>query len=164
VISLYIRFRGRRTQAIEVPAPIRACDQRRTRAATVAQIDALLNDEHTDGEIAALLNDRGMKTGASEPFIATSVQWVRYTAHLKSLRKRLRAKGMLTSTEIARQLGIDRKTAIQRLHRGELRARKTTDNGRWVFWPLDQQPAGVADATKPGKTVEDNGTTARGAG
>ena len=73
---------------------------------------------------------------AGEPFTATSVQWVRYAAHLDSLRQRLRAKGMLTSTEIARQLGTDRKTVMQRLCRGELRARQTNDNGRWVFWPL----------------------------
>jgi DNA invertase Pin-like site-specific DNA recombinase len=163
VISLDIRFRGGRTQSIEVPAPIRACDQRRTRAATVAQIDALLDDEHTDGEIAAILNERGLKTGAGEPFTATSVQWVRYAAHLRSLRKRLRAKGMLTSTEIARQLATDRKTVMQRIHRGELRARKTNDNGRWVFWPLDQQSAGAADAATSGKTAANNGTPARGA-
>jgi len=160
VISLDIRFRGGRTQSIEVPAPIRACDQRRTRAAIVAQIDALLDEEHTDGEIAAILNERGLKTGAGEPFTATSVQWVRYAAHLESLRQRLRAKGMLTSTEIARQLATDRQTVIQRLHRGELRARKTNDNGRWVFWPLDQQPAGAATS---GKTAANNDTPARGA-
>lgn len=163
VITLGIRFRGGRTQTLEVPAPIRECDRRRTRAATVAQIDALLDDEHTDGEIATILNQRGLKTGAGEPFTATSVQWVRYAAHLVSLRKRLRARGMLTSTEIALQLGTDRNTVMQRLHRGELRARRTNDNGRWVFWPLDQQPAGVADANTPGKTATENATTARGA-
>jgi DNA invertase Pin-like site-specific DNA recombinase len=163
VISLDIRFRGGRTQSIEVPAPIRACDLRRTRAAIVTQIDALLDDEHTDGEIATILNERGLKTGAGEPFMATSVQWVRYASHLASLRQRLRAKGMLTSTEIARHLATDRHALMQRLHKGELRARKTNDNGRWVFWPLDQQPAGVADATTSRKTAANDGTAAKGA-
>lgn len=163
VISLDIRFRGGRTQSIEVPAPIRACDQRRTRAATVAQIDALLDDEHTDGEIAAILNQRGLKTGAGQPFTATNVQWVRYAHHLKSLRQRLRAKGMLTSTEIARELATDRRTVMQRLHRGQLRARKTNDNGRWVFWPLDQQPAAAAEPTNSGNNASTVATPARGA-
>jgi DNA invertase Pin-like site-specific DNA recombinase len=163
VISLDIRFRGGRTQSVEVPAPIRACDQRRTRADIVAQIDALLDDEHTDGEIAAILNQRGLNTGAGQPFNATNVQWVRYAHHLKSLRQRLRAKGMFTSTEIARELGTDRRTVMQRLHRGELRARKTNDNGRWVFWPLDQQPVAAADPTKSGKISLNDGKPARGA-
>ena len=163
VITLDVRFRGGRMQTLEVPAPIRECDRRRTRATTVAQIDALLDDERTDGEIATILNERGLKTGAGEPFTAMSVQWVRYAAHLRSLRQRLRAKGMLTSTEIARQLATDRNTVMQRLHRGELRARKTNDNGRWVFWPLDQQPAGVEDPVAIGKNAANSGTAARGA-
>jgi len=163
VISLDIRFRGGRTQSVEVPAPIRACDQRRTRANIVAQIDALLDDEHTDGEIAAILTERGLNTGAGQSFTATNVQWVRYAHHLKSLRQRLRAKGMLTSTEIARELATDRRTVMQRLHRGQLRARKTNDNGRWVFWPLDQQPVDAADPTKSGKISLNDSKPARGA-
>jgi excisionase family DNA binding protein len=146
-----------------VPAPIRVCDQRRTRAAIVAQIDALLDEEHTDREIATILNERGLKTGAGDPFTATSVQWVRYAAHLESLRQRLRRKGMLTTTEISQRLGVHRDTVMKRLSQGRLRARKTNDNGRWVFWPLDLQPAGAADATTSGKTAANNGTAARGA-
>jgi hypothetical protein len=138
--SLGIRFRGGRTQTLKVPAPIRECDRRRTRADIVAQIDALLDEGRTDKEIAAIFNERGLKTGAGESFAVTSVRWVRSTMHIKSLRKRLRAKGMLTSTEMGRLLGVDRQTVVKRAKLGELRGRRTNDKGRWVFWPLDQQP------------------------
>ena len=164
-ITLGIRFRGGRTQTIKVPAPMRECDRRRTHPDTVAQIDTLLDDEHTDGKIASILNDRGLKTGAGEPFTAMGVQRVRHAAHLQSLRERLRAKGMLTCTEIASQLGVSRHTIMKRLRRGELRARKTHDEGRWVFWPLDQQSIGTAAAeiaSMDNTTANDN-PTARGA-
>jgi DNA invertase Pin-like site-specific DNA recombinase len=144
--SLSIRFRGGRTQTLKVPAPIRECDRRRTRADIVAQIDALLDEGRTDKEIAAIFNERGLKTGAGESFTVTSVRWVRSVMHIKSLRKRLRAKGMLTSTEMGRLLGVDRQTVVKRAKLGELRGRRTNDKGRWVFWPLDQQPNGAVAA------------------
>ena len=144
--SLGIRFRGGRTQTLEVPAPIRECDRRRTRADIVAQIDALLDEGRTDREIATVFNERGLKTGAGELFTATSVQWVRKAMHIKSLRRRLRDKGMLTSTEMGQLLGVDRQTVVKRAKLGELRGRRTNDKGRWVFWPLDQQSDGTANS------------------
>ena len=164
--SLSIRFRGGRTQIVKVPAPIRECDRRRTRADIVAQIDALLDEGRTDKEIAAIFNERGLKTGAGEVFTATSVQWVRKTMHIKSLRKRLRNKGMLTSTEMGQQLGVDRQTVVKRAKLGELRGRRTNDKGRWVFWPLDQQPdgaAGTAGAPAESATTANSDACARGA-
>ncbi len=142
--SLSIRFRGGRTQIVEVPAPIRECDRRRTRAGIVTQIDALLEQGCTDKEIVVMFNERDFKTGAGETFTVKSVQWVRSAMHIKSLRQRLREKGMLTSTEMGRLLGVDRQTVVKRAKLGELKGRRTNDKGRWVFWPPDQQPDGVA--------------------
>jgi hypothetical protein len=158
-----IRFRGGRTQTVEVPAPIRECDRCRTPPDIVAQIDSLLDEEHTDGEIAAILNGRGLKTGAGDSFSTTSVQWVRYTQRLESVWKRLRHKGMLSCSEIARQLGVDRTTVMRRFNKGELRARRTHDKGRWVFWPLDQQPSGASHGGADGTTTENHNSTAEGA-
>ena len=164
-ITVSIRFRGGRTQTIEVPAPIRECDRRRTSPAIIAQIDALLDDGHPDSEIAAILNERGLKTGAGDPFTATSVEWARRAAHVKSLRQRLRAKGMLTSTEMGQQLGVDRQTVVKRAKLGQLRGRLTNDNGRWLFWPLDQQPIDAAGASTDTDTDTDanSDSPARGA-
>lgn len=144
VITLDIRFRGGRTQSIEVAAPIRECDRRRTPADTVTQIDALLDDGHTDSEIARILNERGLKTGAGAAFTPTSVDWVRNSARLRSVRQRLRAKGMLTTAEMARELGVCRDVVKKWQREGRLRGRRTHDTGYWLFWPLDQQPAAIA--------------------
>jgi len=163
--SLSIRFRGGRTQTIKVLAPIKECDRRRTRADIVAQIDALLDEGCTDKEIAAIFNKRDQKTGAGEIFSASSVQWVRRTMHMKSPRKRLRDKGMLTTTEMAQLLGVHRQTIVKRANLGELRCRRTNDNGRWEFWPLDQQPdgvAGAADLATGSVATANSGCRARG--
>ena len=150
-ISISIRFRGGRTQVLEVPAPIKECDRRRTDPETVALIDALL-DQHADREIAMILTERGIKTGVGDSFTARSVQWVKTATHLKSFRQRQLAKGMLTSSEIARQLSITRDAVSGKLKRGELRARRTGDKGHWVFWPLDQQPISATAGTTQSKT------------
>jgi len=85
-------------------------------------MNALL-DEYTDAQVAAILNERGLRTGASEAFAAVSVQWVRSSAGLTSLKERLIAAGMLTGQQIAAQLGV-RRTTIGRWRReGRLEAR-----------------------------------------
>ena len=153
-VVINIRFRGGRTQTIEVPAPIKACDQRRTDPDTVALIDSLL-DEHSHGAIATLLNERGLTTGAGDRFTSVSVGWVMQAAQLKSFRQRLRAKGMLTTTEIAGQLGMCRSSVMARLRDGRLKGRKSHERGRWLFWPLEQQP--------PGTTAMSNNSPAKDA-
>lgn len=54
----------------------------------VYQIDALLG-EYTDAQVANVLNQRGLRTGAGDAFDPTAVQWVRYSAKIKSLKQRL---------------------------------------------------------------------------
>jgi len=61
----------------------------------VAEINALL-EQHTDGEVASILNQRGLETGAGATFSIPSIRWVRHSAGLKSLKQRLRAAGRLT--------------------------------------------------------------------
>lgn len=139
-VDIGVRFRGGRTQRLEIPAPIRECDRRRTAAETVAQIDALLDEGRTDSQIAAALNTQGSKTGAGDAFTVASVRWVKQAARLRSVKQRLRDQGMLTCSEIADQLGIGRTAVMDRLRRGQLRARRTNDNGHWLFRPLDRQP------------------------
>ena len=46
----------------------------------VAQIGTLLAD-HTDGEVAAILNARDIKTGADVAFSSAAVKWVRFNHH-----------------------------------------------------------------------------------
>ncbi len=134
VITAHIRCRGGRTETLTIPIPLNAWQRRQTDPRVVAEMDRLL-DEHTDGQVAEILRERGRITGAGEPFTTKSVQWVRRSAGLKSLRERLRAKGMLTSDEMAAQLRVCTTTVKARCRRGLVVGRQTDDQGAWLFEP-----------------------------
>jgi len=111
-------------------------------------MNALL-DEYTDAQVAAILNERGLRTGAGEAFDAGRVQWVRFSARLTSLKERLLAAGMLTGTQIAAQLGV-RRTTIGRWRReGRLEARLCNEMGQWLYAP-QQRPS---DGRPPSETA-----------
>src|SRR5262249_33877888 len=104
-ITAAVRFRGGATTTLTVPRPLTAQQQRATHDDVRQQIDALLA-VYTDAQVAHILNERGLRTGAGDGFDPASVQWVRFSAKLKSLKERLLAAGMLTSKQLSTKLGI----------------------------------------------------------
>jgi hypothetical protein len=100
------------------------------------QIDTLL-DEYTDAQVANLLNQRELRTGAGDAFDGVSVQWVRFSAKLKSLKERLVDAGWLTSKQVAHQLRVSRTTVNGMRIAGQLKGRICTDRGEWLYWPPD---------------------------
>jgi len=141
-VVVAIRFRGGRTETMNVAAPIKYNDARRTDASTVALVDSLLN-EHWPREIGRILNERGLKTGNGDEFNDNSVRWIMQVAHLTSFQQRLRAQGMITTKEIGKKLGLPRHEVRIRLQEGRLKGRLYSEDGRALFYPLDQQPAGT---------------------
>ena len=87
-ITAAVRFRGGATTTVTLPRPLTAQQQRATHADVRQEIDRLL-DEYSDAQVAHLLNERGLRTGAGEAFDPHRVQWVRFSAKLKSLKERL---------------------------------------------------------------------------
>ena len=136
VITAHVRCRGGRTETLSVEIPLNAWQLKQTDPRVVAEMDRLL-DDHTNGQVAAILRERGMSTGAGEPFTSRSVDWARRSAGLKNLHQRLRAKGMLTTDEMAQQLGISPSTVKARLRQGLLEWRQVNDKGAWLFEPPD---------------------------
>jgi hypothetical protein len=132
-ITVAIRFRGGATTTLTLPRPLTAQQVRATHDEVRQQIDALLGD-YTDAQVAQILNEHGLRTGAGAPFDPTGVQWVRFSAKLKSLKDRLLEAGMLTSKQVSAKLGISR-TTIGKLRRdGQLKARICNDHGEWLHW------------------------------
>ena len=78
-----------------------------------------LLEEHTDGEVAALLNERALKSGEGRPFHRLMVRRIRDAYDLKSRYDRLRDAGMLTLAEIAAVLDVPEGTAWTRLRRAK---------------------------------------------
>jgi len=138
-ITAAVRFRGGATTTVTLPRPLTAQQMRATHPEVRQHIDALL-DEYTDAQVAHLLNERGLRTGAGEAFDSTSVQWVRFSAKLKTLKERLLDAGMLTRRQICATLGISRTELGRWRQQGRVTARICNDLGEWLYWLPEQHP------------------------
>jgi len=133
-VNLHVRFRGGQTTTLTIPKPLNSWQQRQTPADTIALIDQLL-DKHTDTEIAAKLNQSGHHSGMNQPFNRTIIIKLRRSHNLPSHHERLRARGMLTHEEIAKQLDAHPRTIHAWRHAGLLTAHKANDRNTQLYEP-----------------------------
>jgi DNA invertase Pin-like site-specific DNA recombinase len=138
-ITAHVRFRGGARTTLRLPLPLNAWQGRKTSDHVLAQIDELLK-HHTDAQVADLLNERGLKTGAGDRFSSESLRWLRYATGLKSYKERLREAEMLTTQEIAAQLGICESTVKDWHRKGLLQGFKCNDKGDWLYHPPAENP------------------------
>jgi DNA invertase Pin-like site-specific DNA recombinase len=133
-LTAHVRFLGGATRTLQLPLPGRAWQLRQTKPEVVAAIDELLN-EHTDGEIAALLNERGHRSGLGSRFHSRIVADVRRNYGLTNRFARLRANGFLDKHEIANLLNISA-TTLKTWHRhGLVNAKPYDDKGCVLYQP-----------------------------
>jgi DNA invertase Pin-like site-specific DNA recombinase len=132
-IVVAVRFRAGTTATLALPRPLTAQQLRATHPDVRQQIDTLLG-EYTDAQVARVLNTRGLRTGAGDAFDTSSIQWLRFSAKLPSLKERLLAAGMLTTKQLGEKLGVKRSTIGRWRTRGLLQARICNDAGEWLYW------------------------------
>jgi DNA invertase Pin-like site-specific DNA recombinase len=161
-VTAQVRFRGGATTTLTLPRPLTAQQLRATHDDVRQQIDVLL-DEYSDARVAAILNERGLRTGTGEAFAPTSVKWVRTATGFKSLKQRLLAAGWVTGRQMTAELGVGRSVLGRMRRDGRLTARICNELGEWLYWPPAEPPTHPphADPTPPagvGDTL-----TARGA-
>jgi DNA invertase Pin-like site-specific DNA recombinase len=140
-VTIQIRFKGGATRTLSVPLPKQAWMMRQTSPEVVAAIDRLL-DDHTDNEIATLLNERGMTSGTGKPFHGLIVARIRDEYGLKDRYSRLRARGFLDQYEIAKRLHVTPETIRIWRRAGLLLAHRYNDKGECLF----EQPGSDAPA------------------
>ncbi len=133
-ITVHVRFRGGATTTLQLPPALAAWQVRQTSPDVVTEIDTLL-DEHTDAAIAAILNERGYRSGTGKPFHALLVGRIRSQYHLRSRYDRLRAAGMLDKRELAKQLNVAPETIKIWRRAGLLRAHAYNDKAQCLFEP-----------------------------
>jgi hypothetical protein len=127
-----VRFNGGATHALTLARPKPAWMLRQTSATVITEIDRLL-DEHTEGEIAHLLNSQGTISGEGKRFNRTMVARIRSNYGLESRYSRLRGRGLLTVHEIAVHLDVSPATAKVWRRAGLLRAHRYNDKGQCLF-------------------------------
>jgi DNA invertase Pin-like site-specific DNA recombinase len=138
-ITAHVRLAGGQHRTLTLPVPEPAWKIRQTPAATIAEIDMLL-DTCTCAEIAAILRDRGMNNGEGRPFTATMVQRVIRTYQLRSRKQRLRDTGLLPLGEMARALGVSTGTVKIWYHAGIVSGQRYNDKGEVLYDPPGPNP------------------------
>jgi DNA invertase Pin-like site-specific DNA recombinase len=133
-IHLHVRFRGGQTTSLTIPVPLSAWQAKRTPTDTVAFLDQLL-DQHTDSAAADQLNAAGHQSGSGKLFNATIVVHIRQKYRLPNHATRLRARGMLTLTEIAEQLGVHPATVKAWNNAGLLVSHQANDKNERLYQP-----------------------------
>ena len=137
--SLGVRLRGGATRQLTwKPGPL-ACEIHKTSDEVVAEVDRLLND-HTDGEIATILNERGYRSGYGHAFNPMLVKVVRDNYALKSRHERLRERGLLTALEAADRLGVSDETVYRWRKAGLLHGHAYNDRPEYLFEISDPPP------------------------
>ena len=131
-IVAHVRFRGGATQSLYLPLPKNAAELRKADPALVAEVDRLL-DEHTDAEVAELLNETGWRPSVAERFSATIVFHLRCTYELEDHYTRLRRRGLLTLEEICELLGAHSATVKRWALTGHLTSVVYNDKGQRLF-------------------------------
>lgn len=131
-ITVHIRFKGGVTRTLSLPLPQPAWMKRKTSPEVVTAIDGLL-DHHTDGEIARLLNQRGLTSGEGKPFHLLMVARIREAYDLKTRYARLRSRGLLDESEIAKRLDVKPCTIKVWRRAGLLVAHRYDDKGQCLF-------------------------------
>lgn len=129
-----IRFRGGATHTLRLPLPLSAPELRKTSSTVVAEIDRLI-DEHTDAEIADILNARGLRPGVADRFSITIIYQLRMKYGLENRFSRLRRRGLLTLEEMTAASGLHPSTVKDRATKGHLTSSVYNDKGQRLYAP-----------------------------
>jgi DNA invertase Pin-like site-specific DNA recombinase len=162
-ITAHVRLKGGQTHTLNLPLPRPATELRRTATELIEKIDRLLED-HTEGEIAQILNDQGERSFEGKPFTATIVQRLRASRRLTTRHDRLRARGLLTPHETAKRLGVHIDTIKHWHAAGLLTAHNINDKHDRLYEP--PEPGDPRLAKHRGRRLKDrepSPSTPRGA-
>jgi DNA invertase Pin-like site-specific DNA recombinase len=133
-VVAHVRFRGGATHSLHLPLPLSAPQLHKTDPATVAEIDRLF-DDHTEAEIATILNEMGLRPGVADRFSQRNLWLLRRTYGIEDRFTRLRRRGLLTVAEMADRLGVDPHTVLVWRRAGLLRSEAYNDKSQRLYYP-----------------------------
>ena len=134
-ILVQIRFKGGMYETHEIALPKNAFEEWKHSPEVIAEIDRLL-DEHTDSQVADVLNQKGLLSGTGKSFDSRRVSKIRRSYNLRSYFFRLRKKGLLTIKELCHRHQVQRYTVYKWRSQGRLKALRYDDVGRYLYDPI----------------------------
>ena len=147
-ITAHVRLAGGQHRTLTLPVPEPAWKTRQTPAATITEIDTLLN-HHTCAEIAGILRSRGLANGQGQPLTPVMVQRAIRTYQLRSRRQRLADAGLIPLSQMAALLGASTATVKDWYHAGIVTGQRYNDKGQVLYHPPD--PANPPNRPKTGR-------------
>jgi hypothetical protein len=137
-IAIAVRWQTQACTAVEVARPRRSCDARRTAAAVVERVGVLAVN-HTDAQIASILNEEGFTPGMGSTFTAAKVQWVRYAYGIASgcpaapgaCASGQRGDGRYSVQAAAALLNVNISTVVAWCQAGRLDGVQASPHGPW---------------------------------
>jgi hypothetical protein len=138
ITRVHVRFRGGHTTTITTANPKASWAKVKTPSEIVQLVDRLL-DDHFYGEIAEILNARGLRPGGAawpgkdcSRFSALRVQYIVHTYGLRLRCDRLRDRGLLTKKELAARLEIHESTLTSWVRHGIIKAHAYNHHA-WLY-------------------------------
>ena len=131
-IVAHVRFRGGATDTLRIPLPLSAAQLRKTDPAVIAEIDRLF-DNHTEAEIAAILNQCGHRPGVAEKFSPRIVWLLRHEYGIEDRFTRLRRRGLRTLGEVSALLAADPDTVRLWARTGHIASHVYNDKGQRLY-------------------------------
>ena len=128
-LILHIRWQGGATEDIHCDIPRRIQDRIRYPKEFVSKIRRLARDR-IDSQIAALLNEEGLKSSKGKTFTPSIITGIRYKYGIPS--PQLKHPTELTVKEVAQKFGISRGVVYYWIQNGYLEARRIQDG--YPYW------------------------------
>ena len=153
IIQVAIRWQTEACTLLEVPRPKRSYEVRRTDPEIVARVKALAL-EHTDRQIAALLDQEGFRSGTGSRFTQKIVAQLRYSYLINSSCPEApsacdgdyRADGRCSAKTAAEMLNVNVSTIADWCHSGTLDG---IQSAPYAPWWIRLTPEIVAGLRKP---------------
>ena len=130
-IGVCVRWRGGATSELHLPIPLNAWQSRQTPQAVLDRI-ASLAQQHTDEQIAEILNREGLHSGTGLNFTYDHVTSLRIAKGIPGYYDHLRQAGMVTCKEIMARTGVSEQTVRKWRRSGLLRAIRYSRK-RWLY-------------------------------
>jgi hypothetical protein len=152
-LAIAVRWQTQACTTVEVARPRRSCEARRTDAAVVERLGILAAD-HTDAQIASILNEEGLTPGMGSAFTAAKVHWVRYAYGITSgcpaapgaCASGQRGDGRYSVQAAAALLNVNISTVVTWCQAGRLDGVQASPHGPW--W-VRLTPETIAELRKP---------------
>jgi hypothetical protein len=148
-IQIGIRWQTEAFTQLEIPRPQKSWEKNQTSSQAVALIRELAPN-HSDKQIAAALNEAGLRAGYGGEFTASKVSWIRYAHQIPTgcresparNNNQPRGYGRYSAKAAANILNVDVSTIADWRRAGRLDSVRTTRP--WLSpWSFTRPPVGI---------------------